>query len=237
MIPVVNGKQEWFGARGLYDGLALLGDDTTGSYWNHITGECVYGELQGYQLEFSDHNLLYTTVRASLQSHPHAHLAYSQQGLRQEVRTQFMNKASGLARRVVGKRFLPPHFVGTLGDAEDSRLGRHIEGLGVWSETTQQYYPLDTIQAQEDGILNTFDGRCLFVYYHADAKAPDAVFIETKSVRRDGDTFVFDNGDRLQNGILTNAEGETQPIERPQQMFSRWYGFSYTFPGCEIYGR
>jgi hypothetical protein len=22
--------------------------------------------------------------------------------------------------------------------------------------------------------------------------------------------------------------------ERPMQFFSRWYGFAYTFPGCEV---
>ena len=236
MIPIVNGKQEWFGARGLYDGLVLIADETTGSYWNHITGECVHGELQGYQLEFSDHNLLYTTVEAALQSHPDAHLAYSRYGLKQGVISYLMNAIPKMVEKVVGDKRLPPRFLGTMGQ-EDTRLERLSDGLGVWSDTTHRYYPLDTIQGQPDGILDTFDERCLFVYYNADAKAPDAVFIETKSVRRDGDTFVFDNSDRLQNGILTNAQGETQTIDRPQQMFSRWYGFSYTFPGCEIYGR
>ena len=62
LIPTVNGKTELFAATGLYNGLALLGDATTHSYWDHITGECVHGEHLGKQLDFTEFDLLYTTV-------------------------------------------------------------------------------------------------------------------------------------------------------------------------------
>ena len=53
MTPVVNGKTHRFGVRGLYNGLLLMGDYETGSYWDHITGVCVHGPLSGHQLETS----------------------------------------------------------------------------------------------------------------------------------------------------------------------------------------
>jgi hypothetical protein len=46
---------------------------------------------------------------------------------------------------------------------------------------------------------------------------------------------VFDTGERLQNGTLVNPQGQPVNPERPQQIFTRWYGFAYTFPNCEIY--
>ncbi|MEX2355925.1 MAG: DUF3179 domain-containing (seleno)protein, partial [Thermaerobacterales bacterium] len=51
MVPLIDGRVHHFGPRGLYNGLILLGDDETGSYWDHITGECVYGPLKATQME------------------------------------------------------------------------------------------------------------------------------------------------------------------------------------------
>ncbi len=51
MTPIVEGKVHHFADWGLYDGLFLMGDAETGSYWDHITGECVHGALKGSQLE------------------------------------------------------------------------------------------------------------------------------------------------------------------------------------------
>jgi hypothetical protein len=36
MVPIIDGKLYHFGPRGLYNGLILLGDDETRSYWDHI---------------------------------------------------------------------------------------------------------------------------------------------------------------------------------------------------------
>jgi hypothetical protein len=52
---VVNGKTHHFAARGLYNGLSFNGDRESGSFWDHITGECVHGPLKGYRLKtFTD---------------------------------------------------------------------------------------------------------------------------------------------------------------------------------------
>ena len=36
--------------------------------------------------------------------------------------------------------------------------------------------------------------------------------------------------------VLIDRSGQRRPVQRPQQMFTRWYGFSLTFPGCEVFG-
>ena len=53
LVPLVDGKRERFAVRGLYNGLALLADATTNSYWDHITGACVHGPRQGAQLRMT----------------------------------------------------------------------------------------------------------------------------------------------------------------------------------------
>jgi hypothetical protein len=44
---VIDGTVLQFEFRGLYDGVSILSDRETGSYWHHITGECMYGSLAG----------------------------------------------------------------------------------------------------------------------------------------------------------------------------------------------
>ncbi len=41
----------------------------------------------------------------------------------------------------------------------------------------------------------------------------------------------------LESGVLKDASGERLEMDRPLQVFSRWYGFALTFPGTDIYGR
>ncbi len=234
LTPIVDGQQEWFGARGLYNGLALLGDKTTGSYWDHITGECIYGERKGLQLEFSDFDLIYTTVASALESHPNAQIALSQGvGFRPALQRAFMRRVNTLFPKFIGNR-LPPHFLQTLG-VEDDRRERMDMGLGVWTTTTARYYPLTMIQAQPTGILDTFAGRSIYVYYNDQAKAPDAFYIDVTHAKVADNGITFDTGAQLRDGKLYAADGQMQTLERSQQMFTRWYGFAYTFPNCEIY--
>jgi uncharacterized protein DUF3179 len=234
LIPIVKGQQERFAARGLYNGLALLADYSTGSYWNHITGECVHGELVGTQLEFSDHDLIYTTVSSTLQSHPQALLARAQNNFGTSMRIWFMTHGLGFVRKLFGDS-LPPHFVNTLDTNEDNRRERMDMGLGLWTDATHRYYPLETIQEQPNGFFDKVDGEQLFVYYNDEAKAPDAFYSSATQVEKVGASLCFDNGEQLKDGQLLNAQGEVQTVKRPQQIFARWYGFSYTFPNPEIY--
>jgi hypothetical protein len=35
--------------------------------------------------------------------------------------------------------------------------------------------------------------------------------------------------------VLFERDGRRVEVERPQQVFTRWYGFALTFPGTEIF--
>ncbi len=90
---MVKGKTHHFAARGLYNGLVLLGDRESGSFWDHITGECVHGPLKGYQLKIFP--LLHMDVRQALATHPDAQVAISRQSLKQGLmRWRFVSAIS-----------------------------------------------------------------------------------------------------------------------------------------------
>ena len=229
LIPKVHGQQAWFSAGGLYNGLVLLKDAGTGSYWDHITGECVHGPLKGTQLEYSDYDLLYMTVSAALVSHPHARLAPS------DVRLHHIPlKIAQFLRGFLGP-FLPPHFLTTMGQ-EDDRRARMDLGLGLWTSKTRRYYPVDTIKQAPDGLFDKVDGQSVFIYFNALGGAPDAFYTQADRVVRQDDMLQFNTGECLLAGKLFDVQGQEIVVERPQQMFTRWYGFAFTFPHAEIYG-
>ena len=63
---------------GLYNGLVLLIDDETHTYWDHITGEAVHGPRRGERLEAW--NLPLTTGERALADEPWLRLARSRPG-------------------------------------------------------------------------------------------------------------------------------------------------------------
>ena len=69
------GEVDRFAEKGLYDGLFLMSDSRTGTYWNHMTGEAVYGPLAGERLELE--NVLHTTVEQALAADPETMVAIS----------------------------------------------------------------------------------------------------------------------------------------------------------------
>ena len=75
LAPTVNGEIHHFDARGLYNGLTLLWDRESDSWWNHITGYAVYGPLMGHRLQVS--NVLHSTVAQTLDNFPNAVIAIS----------------------------------------------------------------------------------------------------------------------------------------------------------------
>jgi hypothetical protein len=188
LIPEVDGKRERFAVRGLYNGLALLADATTNSYWDHITGECVHGPLQGAQLAFSPFELRYTNAAGALEIAPEVHIAFSP-GM--TLRGRFLKFVTPIMHRLMGNR-LPPQFVRTLGE-EDTRRERMDVGLGVWTGCTRRFYPLSVLCAAPEGILDELDRETLFVYYDRAAQAPDAVYVAAGKSAENGNIYTFNS--------------------------------------------
>ena len=202
----------------------MLGDDETGSIWNHITGRAVYGPLEGYALPVS--NLLHMTAKQALERYPGLAVAISDRPIR--GRRRFFDP--------LADRILRPGFRSTI-VKEDTRLPTMDIGLGVWTESEALYYPMEVVQAAGGAIVDDFDGRRLLVYVEPGTYALDAFFTEEEAVSVEDSSLKLGEELVLENGVLRDAAGERRKMDRPLQLFSRWYGFALTFPGTGIYER
>jgi hypothetical protein len=149
------------------------------------------------------------------------------------------------ARRVADGRagFLNPDaqlsamFVATLGE-EDTRRPRMDMGLGVWKDTTRRYYPMELIRERGSALIDRIDGRTVVVYMDPETFTPAALFVTGTSARLEDGEVRLDSGQVVRGGgVLLDARGQRQDAERPQQVFTRWYGFALTFPGTEVFGQ
>lgn len=226
----VNGEQRHFEARGFYNAMVLLGDVETGSYWDHLSGKCVHGSDAGKSLTFLT-PLLHSRADQAAVGYPDALLVVT--NLTPEVKTEAEEDAAW------GMEPTPewsPRLTGTL-VTDDARLPRLEMGLGVWSPTTQRYYRVSTLYERDNFVFDQFDGRTLLVYISPETSVPDAMFVEAKSAEWRGDKLHLSTGGFVRDNVLYDAKRQWQPVERPHQLFSRWYSFAIQYAGCTIYAQ
>jgi hypothetical protein len=129
-------------------------------------------------------------------------------------------------------------FIQTLGK-EDTRRPRMDMGLGIWTDRIRRYYPIDRIRKEGEAFIDQLEGRNVLVYVEPESNTPAAIFVDTavKSAKREGKEIRLDTGASVRSGVLRDRQGREQGVERPQQIFTRWYGFALTFPGPEVFGQ
>lgn len=225
LTPIVNGETHHFVSRGLYDGLSIIRDDETGTLWNHLTGDAMFGPLKGQTLG-PPHNVWQTTVEAALEGYPNIDIALSDRPIRRR----------GRALNPIGRRRLSRMFRGTIA-REDDRHETMALGIGLWAadQSAAKFYSMEQLAASDNAIVDTFDGRRVLIYFAPRARALRAVYSPASSVEWDGDDLRLSTGHVLRNGVMYDAAGNAVEIEAPLQVFTRWYGFSLTFPDTEIW--
>jgi hypothetical protein len=188
----------------------------------------VHGQLKGYQLDVFP--LLHMNVARALASHPNLQLAISKQSPKQRILAFFMEKGRKSKRGV-----LPPGFRKTMGE-EDTRRPRMDIGLCVWSDKTHRYYPVERLHQNGGALIDRIDGRVLLVYVDPKSNTPAAIYTGAYECHWQDTVLHLNSGEMIREGVLFDSRGNSQSIDRPMQMFTRWYGCAYTFPGCEVYG-
>ena len=241
---------------GLYDGLFVMQDRETRTLWNHITGEALYGPLVGRTLGPMG-NFLQMSVEQALVREPMTSVAISDSpyfvngqpfgsdGPRVGGRGRGAGgRAGGRGRggRGGGRRRLEnPNaslnagFIETLG-TEDARLERMEMGLGVVTEDTVRFYPTSVIR-ERGALVDSVDGRSVLVFMDQSTSTPAALYVDASTATLEDNEIHLDTGGIVRMGALFDAAGDQVEAARPQQLFSRWYGFALTFPGPEIFGR
>lgn len=164
MTPVVNGTVHHYQVGGLYDGVAILIDDETGTYWNHITGEAVYGPLAGSQLNVW--SLEMTTVAAAMVQEPQLKVVRSYQ-------RPVFSRVMRFGQWMFGKTgYLPKLFTQTMAP-EDARLPRMTMGLGVVVDGVARFYPIDILKTQAT-VMDELANQLLTLTYDAENGLPRA---------------------------------------------------------------
>jgi hypothetical protein len=228
MAPSIDGDVHRFAEHGLYNGLFLLRDEESGTYWDHMTGEAVYGPLVGSTLEVS--YLMQSTVAQVLGRDSGALIAISDRG--RAMRTDEQMTLGGLLGSIGGR--LSRLFSSTVEEEDDRRPTMDL-GMGIWDGEEARYYPYDRITADGNAVLDNLAGRQVVVYLDPSAYALAAAYIDTDGITWEEKVLRFSDGSYIEGGVFHDTSGERAQIERPRQVFTRWYGFALTFPETEIY--
>ena len=215
-----------FAEHGLYDGLFLMKDEESGTYWDHLTGRAVYGPLVGETLEVS--TLRQTTVEQLLDTDPDAMIALSDQALRRDDQMTADGLLAGIRGRLSGM------FSSTV-DREDTRRPTMDLGIGLWQGDQARYYPHDVVRQEGRALVDTFGGERVLVFLDPKAFVLVAMYVDGDDPEWDDDVLRLSDGSYIEGGLLYDSAGERVEMRRPTQVFTRWYGFSLTFPGTEIY--
>jgi len=223
LTPLVDGQVHHFQARGLYNGLFLMWDEESGTYWNHITGEALYGPLAGTRLELA--NVLHTTPAQSLAEDEQTRIAVSGQSPR---------RRRGGRSWVDRVPVLRGMFRSTIDEEDDRRPTMDI-GLGIWGDSVARYYALDIVVENDAVVIDSFAGRRLLVFVEPSANVLWAQYTSADSAWWEGKDLRLSNGELIHQGVTYDNEGERVPAERPLQVFTRWYGFALTFPHTEVF--
>jgi hypothetical protein len=222
--PTVDGVTLHFQRRGSYDGLMLIWDEETRSYWQHITGECLYGASVGKQLQS-----LTTTRQMTLNEaqEKDALLISTPLSPAQQKLSRFTEKMRA------NPELTEAGIMSTVGQ-EDTRRPRFELGLGVWDGQHSVFFPLTLLHTHNNALITRFENRPLLIYQMPDAISPVAAYLETESVRWEGDVLRLDSGATIQQDLLVMPDGTTHTLDCPNQLLMRWYGFALTFPGCTL---
>ncbi|HEY7020953.1 MAG TPA: DUF3179 domain-containing (seleno)protein [Ktedonobacterales bacterium] len=229
LVPIVGGRVHRFRLTGIYNAMSMMSDDETGSVWEHVTGECIRGPLQGAQLQTRPAQ--YLTAAQLVESMPDAKIAISKTSWRSRLLDAFL-----LRRMLSSTGYMPGAFRLSM-TQRDTRLPELELGLGIWSDGHARFYPMKAIKSQNNALVDTLNEQQMVIYIDPASGAPGAHRSTAQIHGWDGATLTLDSGERIRNGYVLNAASERHPIDRPNQQFTRWYGFSYMFPACEIFSR
>lgn len=230
--PIINDKRYTFTYAGLYNGFSLLRDLETSSTWHHITGECLDGPLAGEALG-DDYPLQYLTVAETVKRYPRAIFPVENtlnwwQHLLVDI-CRYTLWADSNATAMVAP-FLRPFM-----KQPDGRLPLLEVGLGVSHKDKARFYSLNTLKEAGHAVIDTLDGERMILFIDPYSSSPFAVCTPAKTFKWENNTIVLDNGTKIEHGSLKSIDGSVTKLSYPRQVFTRWYGFSHTYPDCDVF--
>ena len=226
---IIAGRVHRFRVTGIYNAMSMMSDVETGSVWEHVTGECIRGPLQGAQL--NTRCAQYVTAAQLLATVPNAHIAVSKASWRSRLLDVL------LLRRMLAPTGYMPRLFRLSMTRRDTRLPELELGLGIWIDRQARFYPMKVLRAHHNALVDILNQQRMVIFIDPVSGAPGAHRTTAQIQGWEGDTLVLDSGERIRDGYVLTGAAERHPADRPNQQFTRWYGFSYMFPACQIYSR
>ena len=166
----------------MVNGLALLWDYETGTYWDHVTGEAVHGPLKGERLDVW--GIEVTTVAAALAEYeaPELHRSTNaplRAGLMRMITGSDMDMVHKGGERL-GRLMTLLGFRRTM-PAVDARLPEMTQGLGIFEGEQGVFYPMDRIPAA--GICDSWQGEPIVIRKGKIDRIPYAVYEDDERTR------------------------------------------------------
>ena len=160
----------------MYNGLALLRDEESGTFWDHITGEALHGPLAGTRLDIWP--IALTTVEAALAEYESVTLQRSDH---RSLKKWLLEAGSGRKQSLAhGPGRLPPFFRNTMGQVDD-RLPEMTQGLGIFEGQRGVFYPMDRIPP--GGLEDLWQGRRILLRKGALDRIPRAIYADDPNSR------------------------------------------------------
>lgn len=165
--PIVDGQKLDFYVSGVYRGTMIMSDTQTNSYWDHITGECLYGFYGGKKLDtIASHEIIILNKAPD-----DLKIAIPKLSPFQRFVAKMQN---GHTWRKVPEGKFYPGFKESF-EFEDDRRPEKELGLGVVHSDEAKFYPLEIIQSTEP-IFDTIGGLSIEISIDDELSIPKARF-------------------------------------------------------------
>jgi hypothetical protein len=231
----VDGRRLSFEEIGIFNGVFVMQDRQTGTYWSHYTGEALEGKLEGKTLEWVQVGR--TRFDRMLEEHPEATIA-----VKSAMQFREIPPMSGRAR-AMGEE-LPPNFAETLPEGVE-RLPRHTHGLGVAAGSERRFYALDGLA--DERVINDRLGEVATVVLLQDGSEAAAAYSRCVEGRElsfepadwDGAAALRDRETGttwLATGRAVDGPMKGSQLLALRSMVTDWYGWGAYFTNTTIYG-
>ena len=92
-------------------------------------------------------------------------------------------------------------------------------------------------RVDEEGgfVFAEMDGRGVLLFIDPMSRTLFAQYSDASGAEWDGDVLRLNNGRFVRSAGLYDGD-ERLKVERPMQVFTRWYGFALSFPETKVYG-
>jgi len=230
----VDGRRLSFEEIGIFNGVFVMKDRETGTFWSHYTGEALEGPQVGTRLEWVQVGR--SQFGRMVQEHPQATMPAKK-------KMQFREIPPMSGRDEAMGDGMPDEFIPTLPKNID-QLPRHTHGLGVAVGSDRRFYALDTLAGEP--VVNDQIGDVPVVVLVQDGTEAAAAY----SRCIDGRELTFDKAewqglaalrDRetrtvwRSDGSAASGELEGRSLVSIRSIVTDWYGWAAYFQNTDIY--